>query len=204
MYQCALHIGRIGRIAALAYRHAELAFVGCFARLRRCDRGSGWFRHMMFAGSAQQDGVQNGTHFGTDLLQNAHSKAGHDAQVTSRCHRLLGQLCAKVLNKTVYSSATPPAGRFQPLSLWPFPCLEHLHDSINQPSHRCWWVLLTDFLTMPDDILQITPHMPQLQNLQKVEVLRQAISRSTSRILKIPRLRQVWSNFQYKLIYRFN
>ena len=43
-------------------------------------------------------------------------------------------------------------------------------------------------------ILQITAHKFQLRNLQKVEVLSQAVSRSTSRALNSPRLRHMQSN----------
>ena len=46
-------------------------------------------------------------------------------------------------------------------------------------------------------VLQVTPDMPQPGNLQKVEALRQAVSRSTSRVLRIPRLRHMRSKMQY-------
>ena len=45
-------------------------------------------------------------------------------------------------------------------------------------------------------VLQISSDMPQLQNLQKVEALRQAVSQNTSRVLEIPRLRHVQTDLQ--------
>ena len=42
-------------------------------------------------------------------------------------------------------------------------------------------------------ILQVTPDMPQPGNLQRVEALRRAVSRSTSRVLRFPRLRHMRS-----------
>ena len=46
-------------------------------------------------------------------------------------------------------------------------------------------------------LLRISPDMPQLQNLQNVEALRQAKSHSTSRVLIISRLRHVRTDLQY-------
>ena len=45
--------------------------------------------------------------------------------------------------------------------------------------------------------MQLSSDLHQLQNLQKVEVLRQAVSQSTSRILKIPRLVHVRIDLPY-------
>ena len=49
-------------------------------------------------------------------------------------------------------------------------------------------------------LLQITLQMPQLQNLQKVKALRQAMSQSTWRVLKISRLRHTQSKMQYIVV----
>ena len=46
-------------------------------------------------------------------------------------------------------------------------------------------------------LLQISLDMPQLQKLQKAEALRQAVSQSTSCVLRISQLRHVRTDLQY-------
>ena len=59
--------------------------------------------------------------------------------------------------------------------------------------------ILFKILKLDIELLQIAWHLAQLRDFQKVEALRQAGSRSTSRFLYMPRLRQVDIKMQHTL-----
>ena len=119
----------------------------------------------------------------------------------------------------LYESNVPTHGEWRFCSAWKICNIEALCDrTVKQSSSaglhplgqnhvKCLGDFCSYLLYRPSDfhcqprhqLLQTSSEMTQLQNLQRVEALRQTLSRSTSRFLQISQLRRVRTDLQYPM-----